>query len=121
MRRMRKIQYPAHILKTDLTPEDASARWRSAARRWCPFRGEPLLHPRMPEIVAGLVARRKYVTCAPTRCCLKESCTVQASKYLSFSVHVDGQREHHDLSVCREGGYDIAMEGVRAAWRRGSA
>ncbi len=37
------------------------------------------------------------------------------SKYLSFSVHVDGQREHHDFSVCREGGYDIAMEGVRAA------
>src|SRR6202021_2771542 len=31
------------------------------------------------------------------------------------SVHVDGQREHHDFSVCREGGYDIAMEGVRAA------
>jgi hopanoid biosynthesis associated radical SAM protein HpnH len=30
-------------------------------------------------------------------------------------VHVDGQREHHDFSVCREGGYDIAMEGVRAA------
>jgi hopanoid biosynthesis associated radical SAM protein HpnH len=28
---------------------------------------------------------------------------------------VDGQREHHDLSVCREGGYDIAMGGVRAA------
>jgi hypothetical protein len=37
------------------------------------------------------------------------------SKYLSFSVHVDGQREHHDFAVCREGGYDIAMEGVRAA------
>jgi hopanoid biosynthesis associated radical SAM protein HpnH len=30
-------------------------------------------------------------------------------------VHVDGQKEHHDLSVCREGGHDIAMEGVRAA------
>src|SRR6202453_3207980 len=37
------------------------------------------------------------------------------SKYLSFSVHVDGQREHHDFAVCREGGYDIAMDGVRAA------
>jgi hypothetical protein len=22
------------------------------------------------------------------------------SKYLSFSVHMDGQREHHDFSVC---------------------
>jgi hopanoid biosynthesis associated radical SAM protein HpnH len=37
------------------------------------------------------------------------------SKFLSFSVHLDGQREHHDFSVCREGGYDIAMEGIKAA------
>jgi hopanoid biosynthesis associated radical SAM protein HpnH len=32
---------------------------------------------------------------------------------------VDGQREHHDFSVCREGGYDIAMEGVHAAVKAG--
>ena len=25
------------------------------------------------------------------------------------------RREHHDFGVCREGGYDIAMEGIRAA------
>jgi hopanoid biosynthesis associated radical SAM protein HpnH len=28
---------------------------------------------------------------------------------------VDGEREHHDFAVCREGGYDIAMEGIKAA------
>src|SRR3989454_3149330 len=38
---------------------------------------------------------------------------------LTFSVHVDGQREHHDFSVCREGGYDLAIEGVREALKRG--
>src|ERR1700709_1443555 len=37
------------------------------------------------------------------------------SKFLSFSVHVDGEREHHDFGVCREGGYDIAMGGIHAA------
>jgi hopanoid biosynthesis associated radical SAM protein HpnH len=41
------------------------------------------------------------------------------SKYLTFSVHMDGQREHHDFSVCREGGYDLAMEGIREALKRG--
>jgi hopanoid biosynthesis associated radical SAM protein HpnH len=41
------------------------------------------------------------------------------SKYLSFSVHVDGQREHHDFSVCREGGYDLATRGIKAALARG--
>jgi len=28
---------------------------------------------------------------------------------------MDGQREHHDLSVCREGGYDKAVEGIQEA------
>ena len=78
--------------------------------------GEPLLHPQMPEIVAGLVARRKYVYMCTNALLLKEKLHLfTPSKYLSFSVHVDGQREHHDFSVCREGGHDIAMEGIRAA------
>ena len=41
------------------------------------------------------------------------------SKYLTFSVHVDGQREGHDFSVCREGGYDIAIDGMKVALERG--
>jgi len=96
-----KIQYPAHILKTDLTPEECFARWRSAARPMVSIPGgEPLLHPRMPEIVAGLVARRKYVYLCTNALLLKEKLHLfKPSKYLSFSVHVDGQREHHDLSV----------------------
>ena len=78
--------------------------------------GEPLLHPQMPEIVDGLVARKKYVYLCTNALLLKEKLHLfKPSKYLSFSVHVDGQREHHDFSVCREGGYDIAMEGIKAA------
>src|SRR5207248_1011607 len=38
---------------------------------------------------------------------------------LSFSVHLDGEKEHHDFSVCREGGYELAIEGIREAVRRG--
>jgi hopanoid biosynthesis associated radical SAM protein HpnH len=34
-------------------------------------------------------------------------------------VHLDGQREHHDYSVCREGGYDLAVEGIKEAVKRG--
>ncbi len=41
------------------------------------------------------------------------------SKYLTFSVHMDGQKEHHDFSVCREGGYELAVEGIREAVKRG--
>jgi hopanoid biosynthesis associated radical SAM protein HpnH len=32
---------------------------------------------------------------------------------------MDGQREHHDFSVCREGGYELAMEGIKEAVKRG--
>ena len=32
---------------------------------------------------------------------------------------MDGQREHHDFSVCLEGGYEKAAEGIKEALRRG--
>ena len=67
--------------------------------------GEPLLHPQMPEIVAGLVARKKYVYMCTNALLLKEKLHLfTPSKYLSFSVHLDGEKEHHDFAVCREGG-----------------
>ena len=32
---------------------------------------------------------------------------------------MDGERDQHDFSVCREGGYDIAVDGIREAVARG--
>src|SRR5207237_10561393 len=82
--------------------------------------GEPLMHPQIAEIVAGLVERKKYIYLCTNALLLKEKIDLfQPSKYLTFSVHLDGQREHHDFSVCREGGYDIAVEGIREAVNRG--
>src|SRR5260370_28102686 len=110
-----KIKYPSHILKAELSPEECfNASEECGAPMVSIPGGEPLLHPQMPEIVAGLVARKKYVYMCTNALLLKEKLHLfKPSKYLSFSVHVDGQREHHDFSVCREGGYNIAMEGVR--------
>ena len=112
-----KIQYPAHILKAELTPEQCFQAVEECGTPMVAIPGgEPLLHPQMPEIVAGLVARKKYVYMCTNALLLKEKLHLfTPSKYLSFSVHVDGQKEHHDFSVCREGGHEIAMEGVRAA------
>jgi len=112
-----KIQYPAHVLKSELTPEECFKAVEECGTPMVAIPGgEPLLHPQMPEIVAGLVARKKYVyMCTNALLLAKNLHLFKPSKYLSFSVHVDGQREHHDFAVCREGGYDIAMEGVRAA------
>jgi hopanoid biosynthesis associated radical SAM protein HpnH len=82
--------------------------------------GEPLMHPQIGEIVEGLVARKKYIYLCTNALLLEEKLHLfKPSKYLSFSVHMDGEREHHDFSVCREGGYDAAVRGIKAALARG--
>lgn len=116
-----KIQYPAHILKKNMSPEEC---FRAVEECGAPMvsipGGEPLMHPQIDQIVAGLVKRKKYIYLCTNALLLKEKLSLfTPSKYLTFSVHLDGQREHHDFSVCREGGYDIAVEGVRAAIERG--
>jgi len=116
-----KIQYPAHILKKELTPEEC---FRAVDECGTPVvaipGGEPLMHTRIHEIVAGLIERRKYIYLCTNALLLKEKLDLfRPSKYLAFSVHVDGQREHHDFSVCREGGYDLAVDGIREAVKRG--
>src|SRR5204863_7287394 len=82
--------------------------------------GEPLLHPQIGEIVRGLIQRKKYIYLCTNALLLKEKLDLfTPSKYLTFSVHMDGQKDHHDFSVCREGGYDIAIEGMKEAIRCG--
>jgi hopanoid biosynthesis associated radical SAM protein HpnH len=116
-----KIQYPAHVLKKNLTPEEC---FRAVDECGAPVvsipGGEPLMHPQIAEIVNGLVARKKYIYLCTNALLLSERLSeFTPSKYLSFSVHMDGQREHHDFSVCREGTYDKAVEGIRLALERG--
>ncbi len=116
-----KIQYPAHVLKRQLTPEEC---FQAVDECGAPMvsipGGEPLMHPQIGEIVEGLVARKKYIYLCTNALLLKEKIHLfKPSKYLSFSVHMDGEREHHDFSVCREGGYDIALEGIKLAVAQG--
>jgi hopanoid biosynthesis associated radical SAM protein HpnH len=116
-----KIQYPAHVLKRQLSPEEC---FRAVDECGAPVvsipGGEPLMHPEIDKIVDGLVARKKYIYLCTNALLLKEKIHLfKPTKYLTFSVHLDGQKEHHDFAVCREGGYDIAVDAVREALRRG--
>src|ERR1700678_3871319 len=112
-----KIQYPAHILKKDLSPEEC---FRAVEECGAPMvsipGGEPLMHPQIAEIVEGLVERKKYIYLCTNALLLKEKLHLfTPSKYLSFSVHMDGQREEHDFAVCKEGGFELAVECIREA------
>ena len=116
-----KIQYPAHVLKQELSPEEC---FKAVDECGTPMvsipGGEPLMHSQIDKIVEGLVARKKYIYLCTNALLLKEKLHLfKPSKYLTFSVHLDGQKEHHDFSVCREGGYELAVEGVKAALKRG--
>jgi hopanoid biosynthesis associated radical SAM protein HpnH len=116
-----KIQYPSHVLKQELSPEEC---FKAVDECGTPMvsipGGEPLMHSQIDQIVEGLVARKKYIYLCTNALLLKEKLDLfKPSKYLTFSVHVDGQKEHHDFSVCREGGYDQAIEGIREAVKRG--
>ncbi len=118
-----KIQYPAHILKRQLTPEQCfQATEECGAPMVSIPGGEPLLHPQIVEIVNGLIARKKYIYLCTNALLLKEKLEAgwfKPSKYLTFSVHMDGQEEHHDFAVCREGTFTTAVEGIRLAVKMG--
>jgi hopanoid biosynthesis associated radical SAM protein HpnH len=116
-----KIQYPAHVLKKNLTPEQCFAAVDECGAPMVSIPGgEPLLHPNIKEIVEGLVARKKYIYLCTNALLLKEKIDLfKPSKYITFSVHMDGQKDHHDFAVCREGTYDVAVEGIKEAVKRG--
>ena len=118
-----KIQYPAHILKKQLTPEQC---FKAAEECGAPMvsipGGEPLMYPEIGRLVKELVARRKYIYLCTNAILLKEKLqqgVFEPSRYLSFSVHMDGMKEEHDEAVCRDGVYEQAVEGIREALARG--
>jgi len=116
-----KIQHPRATLAEHLSPEKC---FHAADECGAPVvsipGGEPLLHPEIDRIVAGLIERKRFIYLCTNGLTLKESlASFRPSKYLAFSVHMDGPREEHDKAVCREGVYDRAVEAIQAARERG--
>ena len=116
-----KIQHPKEILRQNLTPEQC---FKAVEECGAPIvsipGGEPLLHPQIDEIVAGLVARRKFVYLCTNAILLEQNLhKFQPSPYLSFSIHLDGLREHHDACVDRQGVFDTAVKAIKAAKAKG--
>ena len=116
-----KIQYPAHILKQELTPEQC---FNAVDECGAPIvsipGGEPLMYSNIQEVVEGLVARKKYIYLCTNAILLKEKIDLfKPTKYLTFSVHMDGLEGEHDFAVCREGVYKDAIEAIELALSRG--
>jgi len=116
-----KIQYPAEILKQNLSPE---ACFRAAEECGAPIvtiaGGEPLMHPEIDVIARGMVERKKFVyLCSNAILLEKHLDRFEPSSYLTFSIHLDGVEERHDQLVDRKGVFEVAVRAIKAAKARG--
>ena len=116
-----KIDYPAEILNQRLSvAECMEAIDECGAPVVVVAGGEPLLHREIEQIVEGAIARKKFViVCTNALLLEKKMHLFRPSKWFSWSVHLDGSREEHDISVCLDGVYDRAVAAIAAAKRAG--
>jgi hopanoid biosynthesis associated radical SAM protein HpnH len=116
-----KIQHPNEILRKNLSPEECFAAAEECGAPVIAIPGgEPLLHPQIGEIVAGLVDRRKFVYLCTNGILLEKNLDkFKPSEYFSFSVHLDGLQAWHDKCVDREGVFEVAVKAIKAAKAKG--
>src|SRR6201996_7265545 len=103
-----KIDYPKEILQKRVSLE---AALRAVDEGGAPIvsipGGEPLIHKEMPQIVKGIVDRKKFVyLCTNAILLSRHIDEYKPSPYLTVSIHLDGNRERQDEAVCQEGVFD---------------
>ncbi len=116
-----KIDYPKEILNQSMPVADAL---RAVEECGAPVvsiaGGEPLLHKQLPEMVKGIVARKKFVyLCTNALLMEKRMSQYEPSTYFTWSVHLDGDQTMHDASVCQDGVYERAIAAIKQAKQRG--
>ena len=106
-----KIDYPDEILNQRLSVDEClQAVDECGAPVVSIAGGEPLLHKEIAAIAAGIVARRKFVyLCTNALLMVKRLALFKPSPYFVWSVHLDGDREMHDRSVCEDGIRDVRL------------
>ena len=116
-----KIDYPDAILNRRLSVQEClDAVDECGAPMVAIPGGEPLIHKDIGEIVKGIVARKKFVSLFTNALLLEKKLHLfEPSPYLFFSVHLDGLKHHHDKSVCMEGGFEKAVNAIKAAKAKG--
>ena len=116
-----KIDYPKAILDKRLSYEECMLAAEECGSPMISIAGgEPLIHKDMKRIVEGFIKRKKFIyLCTNALLLDRKMDQYQPSPYLTFSVHLDGNKERHDASVCRDGVYDRCVKIIRKALDRG--
>ena len=110
-----KIQYPKHILDMRLGVDECLGAVDECGAPIVSIPGgEPLIHPEIGDIVAGIIARKKFVyLCTNALLLEKKLHLLTPSPYLTLSIHLDGLREIHDASVCQTGVFDRVVKAIK--------
>jgi hopanoid biosynthesis associated radical SAM protein HpnH len=116
-----KIDYPDPILNQRLSVKEClDAVDECGAPVVSIAGGEPLLHREIEQVVEGIIARKKFVyLCTNALLMEKKIDRFKPNPFFVWSVHLDGDREMHDKSVCEEGVYDRAVAAIKLARERG--
>ncbi len=116
-----KIQHPASVLKQRMPVQQAlDAIEECGAPMVSIAGGEPLMHPEIDVLVAELIKRRKYVfLCTNALLIPRKLDKFAPSRYFAWAVHIDGLKERHDASVCKDGVFEQAVGAIRECQRRG--
>jgi hopanoid biosynthesis associated radical SAM protein HpnH len=116
-----KIDYPAEILNQRLSVEAClEAVDECGAPVVVIAGGEPLLHREIDQIVEGAIARKKFVIVCTNALLLEKKMELfKPSKWFTWSVHLDGDQDAHDKSVCQTGVYDRAVAAIGRAKQAG--
>lgn len=116
-----KIQYPEETLQKRLSVEEClQAADECGAPMVSLPGGEPLIHPEIDKIVEGLVEQKRYIYLCTNAILLERKLHLfKPSKYLTFSIHLDGLKHVHDEMVSREGIFDVAVKAIKAAKEKG--
>lgn len=82
--------------------------------------GEPLIYPQIGELVHGILKRRKHIyLCTNGVFVTKKMHLFRPTSRFFFNVHLDGLEKTHDIAVEREGVFQDAIEGIKAAKKAG--
>jgi hopanoid biosynthesis associated radical SAM protein HpnH len=110
-----KIQQPHTVLKQRMPVEQAVGAVEECGAPVVSIAGgEPLMHPQIDEIVGQLLDRGKIVLLCTNAVLLpKHMHKFEPHPNFSWMVHIDGLRERHDESVCKDGVFDQAVDAIK--------
>ena len=116
-----KIQHPEHELRRRMPVDQAvGAVLECGAPMVSIAGGEPLMHPKIHEITAELLKRKKFVVLCTNAVFLpKHIDKFKPNKNFAWMVHLDGVGDRHDEAVAKKGVFVQAVEAIKLAKSKG--